>query len=67
MECVYHTNDCQRFDCSECELNEENRIKMTKEKQALLQKWKDNRGISIEDFEDAMNVLQEPQKSEDKK
>ena len=32
----------------------------TKEEQKLLQKWRDNRGISIEDFEDAMNVLQEP-------
>ena len=21
MECIYYTNDCQRFDCSECELN----------------------------------------------
>ena len=33
---------------------------MTKEEQALLQKWRDNRGISMEDFEDAMNALQEP-------
>lgn len=32
----------------------------TKEERALLQKWRDNRGISIEDFEDAMNALQEP-------
>lgn len=35
-------------------------VKVTKEEQALLQKWRDNRGISIEDFEDAMNALQEP-------
>jgi len=32
----------------------------TKEEKALLQKWRDNRGISIEDFEDAMNTLKEP-------
>ncbi len=30
----------------------------TKEEQALLKKWRDARGVSIEDFEDAMNVLQ---------
>ena len=32
----------------------------TEEERALLQKWRDNRGISIEDFEDALNTLQEP-------
>lgn len=30
----------------------------TKEEQALLKKWRDNRGISMEEFEYAMNVLQ---------
>ena len=29
MDCVFYTNDCERFDCCECELNEEKRIKMT--------------------------------------
>lgn len=31
----------------------------TKEELALLQKWRDNRGVRMEDFEDAMNALQE--------
>ena len=29
MDCAFYTNDCERFDCCECELNEERRIKMT--------------------------------------
>ena len=37
------------------------RWKLTKEEKALLQKWRDNRGISMKDFEDAMDALeQEP-------
>ena len=32
---------------------------ITKEEWALLKKWRDNRGVSIEDFEDAMKELQE--------
>lgn len=33
----------------------------TKEEKAILQKWRDNRGISMKDFEDAMDALeQEP-------
>ena len=31
----------------------------TKEEKALLQKWRDNRGISMKDFEDAMDALQQ--------
>ena len=31
----------------------------TKDEQALLQKWRDNRGVSMADFEDAMNALQD--------
>lgn len=30
--------------------------RITKEEQELLQKWRDNRGISIEDFADAMDA-----------
>lgn len=30
----------------------------TKEEQALLKKWRDNRGVSMEEFEAAMNKLQ---------
>lgn len=32
---------------------------LTKEEMAILQKWRDNRGISMEDFEQALSVLQE--------
>ena len=97
MECVYRTNDCQRFDCSECELNEDKETEMSTLDEAIkhceekarelynevmlchtnpdecakeheqLAKWlkelkayRDNRGISIDDFEQAMNVLKEP-------
>ena len=34
---------------------------LTREEQALLQKWRNNRGISMEEFAEAMNALQEPQ------
>ena len=33
----------------------------TKEEQALLQKWRDNRGVSMEEFSEALDALQEPQ------
>ena len=35
----------------------------TKEEKALLQKWRDNRGISMKDFEDAMDALEQEQKT----
>lgn len=39
----------------------------TKEEQALLKKWRDNRGVSIEDFEEAMDELQEPFKGNEER
>ena len=60
------------FENSVCYVTEEDREPLemaikaleqmpTKEEEALLQKWRDNRGISMEEFEDAMNTLdQEP-------
>lgn len=32
----------------------------TKEEKALLQKWRDNRGIGMEEFGEALNELQKP-------
>lgn len=32
---------------------------VTKEEQVLVQRWRDNRGISMEEFEDAMDALRE--------
>ena len=36
---------------------------LTKEEKALLQKWRDNRGISMKDFEDAMDSLEQEPKT----
>ena len=53
--------ECCKEHCEACEMA----IKAlsqepTKEEKALLKKWRDNRGVSMKDFEDAMNALQEP-------
>lgn len=36
----------------------------TEEEKALLQKWHDNRGISMKDFEDAMDALEQEPKTD---
>ena len=38
---------------------------LTREEQTLLRKWRDNRGISMEEFSEALDALQEPQESEE--
>ena len=35
------------------------RYYMTKEERAILKKWRDNRGVSMEEFEEALELLQE--------